>query len=338
MPDSHSLATRPFTVVDTSESIKTGHWYEATRPLGSIRADLLEAVGWISSDPGRQVPTQGPDGKVRIVSAASRPPNVLFILPKEGTVRYRQWGLVLNYLETALVGRRDLSAQHVQDAKDDLDETKAQLVDLEQARGAALANIAAERDADRRRIAEERSLRLEVIARAMEHVDTVARQVAEASRRTLQITVPPGALGDPAAPPLNVREELPTTAPAALVRALEIARELARRKSDLLREIDRRFADADRTWAARLADSDAEFASRLRSAAQRRDSAANRLAGAEKQDARRVHPGIHGNIRAFLDRELLEAARVASDEMRKAPVRASAVAAARDRYRELQED
>jgi hypothetical protein len=338
MTDSNRLETRPLAVVDTSESLKTGHWYEATRPLGSVRAELLEAVGWLSSDPERQVPTMGADGKVHLVRAGTKPPNVLFILPKEGSARWRQWGGVLKYLEVALVGRSGLSKQHLEDARDYLNETEDYLTKLSQQRDAAVAALEHDRDAELPKLRQEREAALVGIAARFAELNAKARALADANRQRADLTIPPGVFGDPDGPGRTERVPIPTAAPVELVLAVEAARECAREYASCSSGFDTRVVEAERSWSTRISDTAADFASRLKAAAQRRDSAQDRVRGAEKQDRRRVFPGAHGQVRAFLDRELLDAARVASDEMRKSPGHARSLAEARALDRALTED
>jgi hypothetical protein len=338
VPDSHRLETRPLAVVDTSESLKTGHWYEATRPLGTVRSELLEAVGWLSSDPERQVPTRGPDGAVHLVRAASKPPNVLFILPKEGTARWRQWGGVLNYLETALVGRKALSKQHLEDAQDYLTETEDYLTQLASERDSALAALEKERDTELPRLREEREATLSSVAAKFAELRERAHALADASRQYADMAIPPGVFGDPNGPGRSERVPIPTAASADLVLAVEAARECAREYASASGEFGSRIGEVERRWSTRASDTAADFGSRLKAARQRRDSAQDRVNGAMKQDRHRVFPGAHGQVRAFLDRELLDAARVASDEMRKSPGHARALAEAHALDRRLSED
>ena len=338
MPDSHRLEARPLAVVDTSESLKTGHWYEATRPLGTVRSELLEAVGWLSADPERQVPTRGSDGTVHLVRAASKPPNVLFILPKEGTARWRQWGGVLNYLETALVGRKALSKQHLEDAQDYLAEAEDYLTKLASERDSAVSALERERDAELPRLRAEREETLGAIAARLAELRDGARTLADAGRQYADMAIPPGVFGNPDGPGRRERVLIPTAASVELILAVEAARECAREYASVLSEFGARIGEAERRWSTRISDTAADFGSRLKAARQRRDSAQDRVNGALKQDRHRVFPGAHGQVRAFLDRELLDAARVASDEMRKSPGHARALADAHALDRRLSED
>lgn len=67
-----------FSVIDTSEEKRIGHW----RDLGkkTIRREVLEIVGWLGREPGRDVPTDTGHG-VRWVPEADAA-NVVFLRPK----------------------------------------------------------------------------------------------------------------------------------------------------------------------------------------------------------------------------------------------------------------
>ncbi|MGI0151384.1 MAG: hypothetical protein ACREC5_05560, partial [Thermoplasmata archaeon] len=68
-----------------------------------------------STDPDREVRTRTEDG-AQIVRAGSRPSNVLFLVPAEGTRTYQNWEWCLGYLRLEQ-GRRRLVRQQVAEAE-----------------------------------------------------------------------------------------------------------------------------------------------------------------------------------------------------------------------------
>jgi hypothetical protein len=113
-------------LIDTGERQRLSFW---RHHAVAIQSDLLEITGWLGFDPTREVLTRTRAG-VQAVPAGSRPPNVLFLVPPEGTRTYQNWEWCLGYLRLEQ-SRRWLVRQHAVEAEAEL---KAAEEEVEQIR------------------------------------------------------------------------------------------------------------------------------------------------------------------------------------------------------------
>ena len=102
----------PASLIDSGERKRLSFWRQHAMALQS---DLLEITGWLGFDPEREVLTRTPRG-TRVVPAESRPANVLFLVPPEGTRAYQNWEWCLGYLRLEQ-SRRWLVRQQVIEAE-----------------------------------------------------------------------------------------------------------------------------------------------------------------------------------------------------------------------------
>ena len=118
-------ASRPVPVIDNGERDRLSFWRQHAV---AIPAELLEITGWLALAAEREALTQK-EGGVHRVTAGSRPSNVLFLVPREGTRAYQNWEWCLNYLRMEQ-GRRRLVQQQVGEAEAALKSADAELEDL----------------------------------------------------------------------------------------------------------------------------------------------------------------------------------------------------------------
>jgi hypothetical protein len=102
-----SGSSRPLPVVDNGERERLSFW---RRHTAVIQSDLLEITGWLSHAGDREVTTET-DGGLRFVPAVSRPSNVVFMVPREGTKGRQNWEWCLNYLRREQNRRRVVQQQ-----------------------------------------------------------------------------------------------------------------------------------------------------------------------------------------------------------------------------------
>jgi len=112
----------PASLIDSGERKRLAFWRQHAMALQS---DLLEITGWLGFDPEREVLTRTPRG-ARVVPAESRPANVLFLVPPEGTRAYQNWEWCLGYLRLEQ-SRRWLVRQQVIEAEAELESAEAEL-------------------------------------------------------------------------------------------------------------------------------------------------------------------------------------------------------------------
>jgi hypothetical protein len=117
-----SSSVRPGPLVDLGEKERLSFW---RHHAVAIQSDLLGITGWLGFDPARAVLTATTRG-VRAVRADSRPPNVLFLVPPEGTRTYLDWEWCLRYLRLEQ-SRRWLVRQQVLEAEAKLESAEAEL-------------------------------------------------------------------------------------------------------------------------------------------------------------------------------------------------------------------
>ena len=118
-------ASRPVPVIDNGERDRLSFWRQHAV---AIPSELLEITGWLALAAEREALTQK-EGGVHRVTAGSRPSNVLFLVPREGTRAYQNWEWCLNYLRMEQ-GRRRLVQQQVGEAEAALKSADAELEDL----------------------------------------------------------------------------------------------------------------------------------------------------------------------------------------------------------------
>ncbi|MHB8430192.1 MAG: hypothetical protein ACYDDZ_06630 [Acidimicrobiales bacterium] len=99
-------------LIDTGERERLSFW---RRHAVAIQSDLLEITGWLNHATERDLLTRTEAGDVS-VPPGSRPSNVLFLVPREGTRAYQNWEWCLGYLRTEQ-NRRRLVQQHVNEAQ-----------------------------------------------------------------------------------------------------------------------------------------------------------------------------------------------------------------------------
>ena len=325
MTDRHPLGGATF-LVDQSETTKTGFWWENARPLGSVRAELLDAIGWLSSTKV-QLYTRDERGTIAPVPPGAKPSDVLFILGKEGTKRYRQWEEWLVYLELQL-SRRALSAAHVEDLRNAIEAAESEISRLNEETDARRARLASDRDS---KIGEMEKARDQALNASRDAFSKLEEELRVAVRGVPpsheEIQVPAGAFGATGSGSVTVQVPRPhDRAPEDILRGMAAARESAREFRETKDAFETQLSLLHRLHDARLADLDREATSRLASLEGRRSALREDLETAQRNDKRRYYPAAFARGRAFLDREALEAAAVASEEMRKTPRRSTAIA------------
>ena len=115
-------ASRPVPLIDSGERDRLSFWRQHAV---AIPSELLEITGWLTLATEREALTQK-EGGVHRVSAGSRPSNVLFLVPREGTRAYQNWEWCLNYLRMEQ-GRRRLVQQQVGEAEAAVKAAEAEL-------------------------------------------------------------------------------------------------------------------------------------------------------------------------------------------------------------------
>jgi hypothetical protein len=99
-------------LLDSGERERLSFWRQHAV---AIPAELLEITGWLSHAAERGALTET-GGEAQPVSPGSRPSNVLFLVPPEGSRAYQNWEWCLNYLRTEQ-GRRRLVQQQIERAE-----------------------------------------------------------------------------------------------------------------------------------------------------------------------------------------------------------------------------
>ena len=112
-------------LVDSGERKRLSFWQQHAMALQS---DLLEITGWLGFDPEREVFTETGTG-LRVVTAGSKPANVLFLVPPEGTRTYRDWEWCLRYLRLEQ-SRRWLVRQRAHEAQRELEDAERELKEI----------------------------------------------------------------------------------------------------------------------------------------------------------------------------------------------------------------
>ena len=123
-------ASRSGPPVDGGEKERLSFW---RHHAVAIQSDLLEITGWLGFDPERAVLTRT-GGDVQAVTTGSKPSNVLFLVPPEGTRAYQNWEWCLGYLRLEQ-SRRWLVRQHVAEAKAELKSAEEELEGVRQRHG-----------------------------------------------------------------------------------------------------------------------------------------------------------------------------------------------------------
>ncbi len=322
MPERLPFGGPPF-MVDQSETTKTGFWWENARPLGSVRAELLDAIGWLGTTKV-QLFTRDERGAIAPVPAGAKPSDVLFILGKEGTKRYRQWEEWLVYLELQL-SRRALSAAHVEDLRIAIESAESEICRLREGADARYARLSADRDSELSRMERSRDNALAAGREAFSRLEAQIRMAAGMAREQEAVQIPSGVFGETG--PTSVTVQVSRGAvPDGVRRGMDDARDLSRELRETGGAFEAQLSLLHRIHDERKTELDRELAARLASLEGRRSSLREDLETAVRNDKRRYYPAAFARGRAFLDREALEAAAVASEEMRKTPRHASAIA------------
>jgi hypothetical protein len=124
-PDYLPGHSRPVPLIDSGERERLSFWRQHA---AAIPAELLEITGWLTQATERGALTDA-DGNIHRVVAGSRPSNVLFLVPQEGSRAYRNWEWCLNYLRIEQ-GRRRLLQQQVERAEASVKAADAELEEL----------------------------------------------------------------------------------------------------------------------------------------------------------------------------------------------------------------
>ncbi len=123
--DDPSVGFSSVSLVDSGERKRLSFWRQHAMVLP---AELLEITGWLGFDPEREVLTGTAKG-IRGVPAGSKPANVLFLVPPEGTRAYRNWEWCLGYLRLEQ-SRRRLVRQRVLEAESELEGVEVELREI----------------------------------------------------------------------------------------------------------------------------------------------------------------------------------------------------------------
>ena len=114
--------SQPLPLLDSGERERLSFWRQHAV---AIPAELLEITGWLSQAAERGALTET-NGEAQPVHPGSRPSNVLFLVPPEGSRAYQNWEWCLNYLRTEQ-GRRRLVQQQIARAESSVSAAEEEL-------------------------------------------------------------------------------------------------------------------------------------------------------------------------------------------------------------------
>ncbi|MGH9030411.1 MAG: hypothetical protein ACRDV4_12455, partial [Acidimicrobiales bacterium] len=117
--------SRPVPLIDSGERERLSFWRQHAV---AIPSELLEITGWLTRAVDREALTEE-EGDVQPVAPGSRPSNVLFLVPQEGTRAFQSWEWCLCYLRMEQ-SRRRLVQRQVERAKASLEAADAELANL----------------------------------------------------------------------------------------------------------------------------------------------------------------------------------------------------------------
>ena len=141
--------SRPVPLIDSGERERLSFWRQHAV---AIPSELLEITGWLAHAAEHEALTEA-EGEVRLIAPGTRPPNVLFLVPRDGGRAYQNWEWCLNYLRMEQ-SRRRLVQQQVERAKESVrtaDEELEGLRSQHEALDTRLRSLAEEaRDCERR--------------------------------------------------------------------------------------------------------------------------------------------------------------------------------------------
>lgn len=114
--------SRPVPLIASGERERLSFWRQHAV---AIPSELLEITGWLAHAAEHGTLTNT-GGEVRRVAPGMRPPNVLFLVPRDGGRTYQNWEWCLNYLRMEQ-SRRRLVQQQIEQATERVRAADAEL-------------------------------------------------------------------------------------------------------------------------------------------------------------------------------------------------------------------